>query len=87
MNSKWLIVLSILGILVGVGLFLYGFIFYVWRCFGPVCSGGPPFSYYLDVWIVPWAIIVVSLAMLVFGLKRRAMQIRTARTPEFLSER
>jgi hypothetical protein len=78
LNPKWLIGLSIIGILIGVGLFLDGFIFYLWGCFG----GGPctpPFSYYFNVYYLPIAVIGFSSAMLALGLKRRATQMRTTR--------
>lgn len=81
LNPRWLIVLSVIGILAGVGFFLDGFIFYVWGCFGPACSGGPPFSYYLYVWFIPMAIIGVSSALLAIGLKLRAVQIRASGIP------
>jgi hypothetical protein len=74
MNPKWLIALSILGILVGAFLFLDGFIFYVWGCFcaasGP-CVCPVPFSYYFYVYILPFAIIGLSVAVLIWSLKNR----------------
>lgn len=80
MNPKWLIVLSVSGIFVGLFIFLDTFIFYVWGCFdtyfGP-CQ--PPFSYYLYQYYLPIAIIGFSSVILTFGLKRRATMIRTGK--------
>ena len=72
MNYRWLTAISIVGILVGVGLFLDGFIFSLWGCFGPDCQG-PPFSYYLYVYYIPFAIIGASAVTLIFSLLHKTV--------------
>ena len=71
MNYRWLIALSIVGIIVGIFIFLDNFIFFVWMCsclanYCPPCPA--PFSYYLYTYYIPVAIIGVSVVTLVWSL-------------------
>jgi hypothetical protein len=70
LNYRWLTALSIIGILLGIVVLVYEFTFYVWGCFGTgygPCQ--PPFSYYLYVYYIPFAIIGVSVVSLVWSLR------------------
>jgi hypothetical protein len=81
MNLKWLTGLSIVGVLIGVGLFLDGFIFSIWGCFCAAtgaCLCQAPFSYYLYTYYIPFAIIGVSLTVLIWSLRLRKSQVTIA---------
>jgi len=67
--------LSIVGILLGLALYLYEWIFNLWMCFCPVaqkmCVCQPPFSYYFYTIYLPFTIIGVSTVGLVWGIRLR----------------
>jgi hypothetical protein len=65
--DRLIVVVSLAGVFLGVGLSLYEFAFAVWGCSGTSCS--PPFSYYLYTYYIPFLIAIVSLVTLVWGLR------------------
>jgi hypothetical protein len=67
--------LSLIGILFGVLLLVYGFFFTGWSCMCPLgaapCVCQPPHSYYLYAYYLPFAIIGISTATLILSLRRQ----------------
>jgi hypothetical protein len=74
LDYRWLTALSIIGILIGVLLFVYES-FTVVTCMCPLgvvnCTCQMPFSVYLYGYYLPAAIISVSTATLILSLRRQ----------------